>query len=420
MPTQPLIIDKTIQRRFILGKQGLWPGRRWRGKPGALEALRSGCVVQVDPLQVIARNHDLTLQSRVLEYTPAILSELLYEERACLEYGGTVFVHPIEELPYLRVIMARRGHMDRWEGFLEEHERAIERVRAEIQERGALASTDIEAEVTHKTSWWSGKDTGRALYYLWTTGELLVKSRNGTGKVFDLRERLIPKKYDRIARESDADDYYALKTFRQLNIVTAQIWRNWFAGQIERKVEGEEALERLGALERKGILQRVLLQEDDRESRYLLSEDLPLIETLQAGRIPDAWQPLETTTEREVTILAPLEIVSARGRAAKIFDFDYVWEVYKPTAQRRWGYYTLPVLYGDRLVARFDAKLERSTMTLQIKGFWLEDEQKLDRRFISALRAGYKRFMQFCQVGQMTLTGPGSNLVAESLDKITV
>ena len=195
------IINKTIQRRFILGKQGLWPGRRWRGKAGALEALRSGSVIQIDPLQVIARNHDLTLQSRVLDYTPAILNEMLYTDRACLEYGGTVFIHPIEELPYLRVIMARRGHADRWGNFLKEHERAIERVRAEIQERGPLASTDIEAEVTHKTSWWSGKDTGRALYYLWTTGELLVKSRNGTGKVFDLRERLVPKKYNRIASE---------------------------------------------------------------------------------------------------------------------------------------------------------------------------------------------------------------------------
>ena len=140
-------------------------------------------------------------------------------------------------------------------GFSENHQRAIERVRAEIQERGALSSMDIEPEVTHKTSWWSGKDTGRALYYLWMTGELLVKSRNGTGKVFDLRERLVPRKYGRIARESDADDYYALKAFRQLNIATAQAWRSWFAGQIERKVDQDEAAERLSALEAQGVIQ---------------------------------------------------------------------------------------------------------------------------------------------------------------------
>jgi uncharacterized protein len=418
MPPEPLTINKTIQRRFILGKQGLWPGRRWRGKAGALEALRSGSVIQIDPLQVIARNHDLTLQSRVLDYTPAILSELLYEDRACLEYGGIVRISPIEELPYLRVVMARRGHADRWEDFLKEHERAIERVRAELRERGALASTDIEAEVTHKTSWWSGKDTGRALYYLWTTGELLVKSRNGTGKVFDLHERLVPKQYDRIASEFDADDFYALKTFRQLNIATAQVWRNWFAGQIERQVDKSEAARRMYTLETQGVIQRIILQEDDREPRFILSEDMPLLEDLLAGHIPAKWQPLETTTEREVTVLAPLEIVSARGRAKKVFDFDYVWEVYKPESQRRWGYYTLPVLYGDGLVARFDSKLERSSNTLQIKGFWLEEGQKVDKRFIAALKAGMKRFLTFTGAEKLTCLGPGALEVGEMLEKL--
>ncbi len=117
----------------------------------------------------------------------------------------------------------------------------------------------------------------------------------------------------------------------------------------------------------------------------------------------------------EVTILAPLEIVSARGRAAKVFDFDYVWEVYKPESQRRWGYYTLPVLYGDRLVARFDAKLERSSSTLQIKGFWLEEGQKLDKRFITALKAGMKRFLIFTGGEKLLCSGPGSAEVGEIL-----
>jgi uncharacterized protein YcaQ len=418
MSPSSLTINNTVQRRFILGKQGLWPGRRWRGKAGALEALCSGSVIQIDPLQVIARNHDLTLQSRVLDYTPATLRELLYEDRACLEYGGIVRISPIEELPYLRVVMARRAVETRWEQFLQEHRRAIERVRAEIHEHGALSSMDIEPEVTHKTSWWSGKDTGRALYYLWTSGELLIQKRNGTGKVFDLRERLVPKKYDRIARGSDADDYYALKTFRQLNIATAQVWRNWFAGQIERKVTREEALERISTLEAKGILRCLTLEEDGHEPRYMLAEDLPLLEKLMDERIPEAWQPLETNTEQEVTILAPLEIASARGRAKKIFDFDYVWEVYKPESQRRWGYYTLPVLYGDRLVARFDTKLERTSSTLQIKGFWLEEGQKLDKRFITALKAGMKRFLTFTGAEKLTCSGPGASEVGELFGRL--
>ena len=99
-----------------------------------------------------------------------------------------------------------------------------------------------------------------------------------------------------------------------------------------------------------------------------------LLATLAADQVPAAWQPLVTTTLDEVTFLAPLDIVSARGRAKVWFDFEYIWEVYKPAHQRRWGYYTLPILYGDRLVARFDPKLDRTTNTLVINGMWLEDD----------------------------------------------
>ena len=215
--------------------------------------------------------------------------------------------------------------------------------------------------------------------------------------------------------KSAADDYYAVKAFRQFNLATVQVWRNWFAGQIERKVDQAEAAERLAALEAQGVIQAIILEEDDREPRFILSDDLPLLESLLSGRIPEAWQPLETTTEQEVTVLAPLEIVSARGRAAKVFDFDYVWEVYKPASQRRWGYYTLPVLYGDRLVARFDAKLDRSSSTLQVKGFWLEEGQKLDKRFVTALRAGMKRFLIFTGAEKLLCSGPGSAEMGEML-----
>jgi uncharacterized protein YcaQ len=98
----------------------------------------------------------------------------------------------------------------------------------------------------------------------------------------------------------------------------------------------------------------------------------------------------------EVTFLAPLEIVSARGRAKQVFGFDYVWEVYKPVEQRRWGYYVLPILYGDDLVARLDPKLDRTTMTLHINGFWLEEDTPVnDPAFADALGKGLARFANF-------------------------
>ena len=117
---------------------------------------------------------------------------------------------------------------------------------------------------------------------------------------------------------------------------------------------------------------------------------------MSAGHVPQAWTPLETTTTEEAVFLAPLDPVSARGRAKEFFGFDYVWEVYKPEPQRRFGYYALPVLWGDRLVARFDSKLDRTTNTFVILGLWLEEEALgTDEAFAEALSAGLARFMRF-------------------------
>jgi uncharacterized protein len=122
------------------------------------------------------------------------------------------------------------------------------------------------------------------------------------------------------------------------------------------------------------------------------------------GRIPKGWNPKETTTLEEVTFLAPLDIVSARGRAKKLFDFEYTWEVYTPAHKRRWGYYVLPILYGDDLVARLDPKLDRTTMTLEIKGFWHEDDAPVkDADFADALAKGLVRFAKFVEAEKVNL-----------------
>ncbi len=136
--------------------------------------------------------------------------------------------------------------------------------------------------------------------------------------------------------------------------------------------------------------------EGGRETYLVLAEDVPALDSLEKGKVPKGWNPKETTTLDEVTFLSPLDIVSARGRAQKLFDFDYKWEVYVPAPKRRWGYYVLPILYGDDLVARLDPKLDRETMTLQIKGFWFEDDAPVkDVEFANALARGLIRFAKF-------------------------
>ena len=130
-----------------------------------------------------------------------------------------------------------------------------------------------------------------------------------------------------------------------------------------------------------------------------------VLHDVSAERVPKAWTPLEMNTMEEVIFLAPLDHVCARGRAKVLFGFDYVWEVYKPLSQRKFGYYTLPILWGDRLVARFDSKLDRTTNTFVILGLWLEDEALgLNEAFAEALACGFTRFVKFLGASKLDVT----------------
>ena len=113
---------------------------------------------------------------------------------------------------------------------------------------------------------------------------------------------------------------------------------------------------------------------------------------------------METSTDDEATFLSPLDPVSARGRAKPLFGFDYVWEVYKPVEKRSFGYYTMPILWGDRLVGRFDPKLDRTTGTLVILGLWLEDEALArNAAFGDALVAGMKRLIRLLDAKRLDI-----------------
>ena len=199
-----------------------------------------------------------------------------------------------------------------------------------------------------------------------------------------------------------AENFFSRKTIAHLGLARESTWRTSLAGFIHRDVSREEGRERIELLIEQGIASRLHV-EDSKDGYLVLNSDLPHLDDLEAGRIPKEWKPLGPSTQEEVTFLAPLDMVSARGRAKQVFNFEYLWEVYKPVHQRRWGYYTLPILYGDNLVARLDPKLDRSTNTLHVLGFWLEDDAPKDEAFASALGSGFARFAKLVGAQQVEM-----------------
>jgi uncharacterized protein YcaQ len=152
---------------------------------------------------------------------------------------------------------------------------------------------------------------------------------------------------------------------------------------------------------------------------FALGSDAGLLAELSAGRVPPAWKPLEATTTEEVLFLAPLDQVSARGRAKILFGFEYIWEVYKPVDKRKFGYYTLPILWGDQLVGRFDSKLDRPTNTFVILGFWLEDDTLAQNEaFAQALSRGFTRFTTFLGADKLDATVINEPLLRKGLSSI--
>ena len=384
-------ISKQTARRFVLGRQGLWPGRRWRGKKGVAQAMRAGEALQLDPLNMVARSQDIVLHSRVLDYKPEYLYQVAYGERQFFDYGGWLAMYPMEELPYWRMRMEKRTRDEYVSYFVQNHREVLEQVRAELRRRGPLGNRDFDGKRLEMQSYRGRKETSVALFDMWLSGELMIHHRQGFNRVYDFRENVAPKEFDYVATEQEAEEFFARKSVAFMGLKNEGNIRAEMRGYLRENYSIEEMKSLLGRWKESGMFEQVQV-EGGRETYLILAEDVPVLESLANGKVPKGWNPKETTTLEEVTFLSPLDIVSARGRAKKLFDFDYKWEVYVPAHKRRLGYYTLPILYGDDLVARLDPRLDRKTMTLRVLGFWLEEDAPKDETFASALANGLGRF----------------------------
>jgi hypothetical protein len=390
-----ITISGQTARRYVLGKQGLWPGRRWKGKKGTAQAIRECEAVQLDPLNIFARSQDIVLHSRVLDYKPEYLYEVAYKERQFFDYGGWLAMYPMSDLPYFRAHMEKRAEHEYVKHHVPEYQEVLEHVRAELRSHGPLGNRNFNGKRLAQQSYRGRKESSVALFDMWLSGELMIHHREGFARVYDFRENIAPKEFDYVAEEKDAKEFFARKAVSFHGLLREAGLRISLEYDMRRKYGREEAGQLLEGWIGAGMFERVQVP-GQREVFLVLGEDVSMLESLENGKVPKAWKHKETTTLEEVTFLSPLDIVSARGRAKRLFNFEYKWEVYTPAQKRRWGYYVLPILFGDDLVARLDPKLDRKTMTLEILGFWHEDDAPVKQAaFADALAKGLIRFARF-------------------------
>jgi hypothetical protein len=339
----------------------------------------------------MARAQDLALHSRVIDYRPDDWATLTYGKRRFFDWGGWLAVRPMEEMPYWRNLMRRERENGHWREVEHEHHATIVEMRAALRERGTIANRDFSMSTRTRTDDYRGrKDSAVALYYLWRVGDAMVHHRERFERVYAPTEAIAPAHLLEPATDAETDDFMRRKhvAFEGLSPLTGSY-------TIYQKNERDAVLDWRERAVAAGDLVEVFV-EGWRGPRWMLASDVETLETVARGRVPRTWRPKDTTTAEEATFLSPLEPVSARKRAKPLFDFDYTWEVYTPAPKRKFGYYALPVLWDDRLVARFDGRLDRSTSTFAILGLWLEDESLArDAAFIEAFALGVGRMQRF-------------------------
>ena len=276
-----LEISAVTARRYVMGRQGLWPGRRWRGLDGAGAAMRAVEDLQLDPLVVVARAHDLMLHSRVLDYAIGDWATLTYERREFFEWGGWLAVRPIEELPYFRVVMRRERDHGHWRDVQKEHAAAIQDVLAVLRERGEVSNRDFAMHARTRIDDYRGrKDSALALHYLWRIGDVMVTRRERFERVYALTEAVAPAEALREVDAEEADEVLLRKQIAADGLTRLP----GLSGLLRRPVPAAELAERRARWLAAGDAIEVRV-EGWRATQLAVGADSARIEALERGQI---------------------------------------------------------------------------------------------------------------------------------------
>ena len=375
-------ISIQMARNVMLAAQGL---DRSLDQPAAkadvLAAIRRMYLLQIDTIHVVARSPYLVLWSRVGDYQPEWLDELL-NEGALFEYWAHAMCFiPIEDYPlyHRRMLDAIRDKVwpYKWAvKWSQEHADVMERVRSHLQENGAVRSAEFKNENHVPGGWWNWKEEKDALETMLLTGEVMIARRQNFQRVYDLRERILPDWDD--ATVPSSEELHRTLLLRSVNALGIA-FPAWVPDYFRLKKTGVP--KRLEMLAEEGLLLKIEV-EGLEGSAYVHPDRIGLLEKAAAGKLEPAL----------TALLSPFDpLVWDRDRASTLFGFDYKIECYTPAAQRRYGYFSLPILHRGKLVGRLDPKAHRKQGLFEIKALHLEPGVRVNDELINELADALRR-----------------------------
>ena len=355
-----------------------------------------GCL-QVDTLHMVRRSHYVTLWSRLGGLVPADLDRLIYdpEHRRLFEYWmHAASIIPLCNYRYrLPMMDHHRESGGWWPDWIKkpENQAVVRHVRERIQTEGALRSADFKHDGAKRGSWWDWKPSKHALEYLYNVGEVMIAERVNFQRVYNLRERVLPKWIDMTPPTDDDTDRFVIeRAARALGIGAA----GHIADYAYRK--RGTAAPVIKALVAEGVLVEVEGEVHGGDTATLIThrDHLPALEQAADGAI----------VPQRTTFLNPFDsLFWPRDRDQQVWGFRQTLEAYRKAEDRIWGYYCLPILHHDRLVGRFDPKLDRKTSTLILRALYLEPGIVPDEALIADVAATMRDFMAWHEATDLVI-----------------
>ncbi len=387
--------DLTRLRRLALNAQGLIQAQPYgHGIDGAINAINHLGYVQIDTISVVERAHHHVLYSRVPKFTPEMTNQMLLDGDVFEYWSHAAAFLPIADfrfsLPYKHAIKSGQNH---W--YKTRDEKLMSELLARIRSEGPIRSRDIKAETTSSKGWWDWKPAKKALEQMYMEGDLMVSSRDGFQKIYDLTERVLPTHID---TQMPSTEEFAI------HIVEQQLRCHGLA-----TLKGMTYLRKNNALRNtvKALVNERLAQ-GDYEQIQVGNGEIFIVETGALDR------PLPRLSNR-MWILSPFDnSVIQRDRLKALFQYNYQIECYVPAPKRQYGYFCLPLLYRDEFVGRMDCKAHRKTRHLEIKSLHFE-QHTLDDEVVPALLTALTLFRDFQQCDTVSLTNAYPKRLTQTL-----
>jgi len=388
-------------RQFMLLKQGLLGDHKFQGKQGIMDFIHQAGCIQFDPVDVCGKNAELTLQSRVKGCTKKMLDDLLYKDRLLVDYlDKQLAIIPTSDWPYFE----RYREIARQSGLRFEGLDALEKeALAFIKANGFVSSSDLplkgqinwQSGIHWSGSWDSKTNAARSvLEQLYSTGMLILHHKKGTRKFYDLASNQIPAEILN-APDPFFDDYLHMKwrVLRRIGAV-GLLWNRPSDAWLRiLDLKNDNRTKIFNDLTGSDTIIPITV-EGMKDTLYCKADDISLLEKVQN------FEKLKPRME----LIAPLDcFMWDRKLIQALFGFSYTWEIYTPAHKRKYGAYTLPLLYGDVLVGRVEAVNERKTKTLVVKNIWFEDGVRQTKKLQMELDKCLGRFAKFNECSKIEM-----------------